>query len=296
MKATIRLKFNLGIVFLFIIISLLSFFSAYYLTRMSNKVGAILKENHYSVVFARDMSENLTIINQEVTNSYLSGKSPDSKLIDKETGLFEKSLALEKNNITETGEDKLAAGIESDYRQYCDTLSKFIKSPKELSTGIYLQKKFGDLYQQLVTLSKMNEKAIEVKTSDAKISANNALKQMTILATLCFIITLSFTYAFASYFNARFFQLYHGIKEIVASNYGQRLHFDGSDEFHEISVLFNKMAENLSEINNEPEPYVAKETVKADWSTDIQEMKEVIGRLKNIEKQALELISKLEKK
>ena len=70
---------------------------------------------------------------------------------------------------------------------------------------------------------------------------------MTILGTLCFLIALSFTYSFASYFNERFFQLHNGIKEIVSSNYGQRLHFDGKDEFYEIALVFNEMAEKLNE-------------------------------------------------
>ena len=110
---------------------------------------------------------------------------------------------------------------------------------------IYLQNKSGDLNQQLLLLSQMNGKAIEVKTDDAKASSKSALTQMTILATLCFLIGMSFTFSFASYFNQRFFQLYNGIKEIVSSNFNQRLFFDGKDEFYEISLVLNEMADKL---------------------------------------------------
>ena len=68
---------------------------------------------------------------------------------------------------------------------------------------------------------------------------------MTILASLCFLIGMSFTFSFASYFNQRFFQLYNGIKEIVSSNFDQRLYFEGNDEFYEISLVFNEMADKL---------------------------------------------------
>ena len=44
-----------------------------------------------------------------------------------------------------------------------------------------------------------------------------------------------------------FFRLYNGIKEIVSSNYSQRLNFDGNDELYEISLVFNEMAEKLNE-------------------------------------------------
>ena len=86
---------------------------------------------------------------------------------------------------------------------------------------------------------------MEVKTDDAKASSKSALTKMTVLATLCFLIGMSFTFSFASYFNQRFFQLYNGIKELVSSNFDQHLFFDGKDEFHEISLLLNEMAEKL---------------------------------------------------
>ena len=61
---------------------------------------------------------------------------------------------------------------------------------------------------------------------------------MTILGSLCFLIAFSFIYSFAAYFNERFSQLYNGIKEIVSNNFGQRLYFEGTDEFYEISLVF----------------------------------------------------------
>ena len=47
--------------------------------------------------------------------------------------------------------------------------------PKSVDKIIFLQKKFTDLNQQLMLLSQMNEKAIELKTNNAKVSAKNAL-------------------------------------------------------------------------------------------------------------------------
>ena len=72
MKSSIRTRFTIGMIFLFIIILILSVFSGYYLNKMSNKTGAILKENYISVVFAREMS--VTLLDQdrkELTNKDL---------------------------------------------------------------------------------------------------------------------------------------------------------------------------------------------------------------------------------
>src|SRR5450759_541610 len=106
MKHSIRTRFTLGMIFLFIIILVLSVFSGYYLNKLSNKTSAILKENYLSVVYAREMSEGLLNINQEITTGYLLNKNLDSQIIQKELSSFDKSLQLEKGNITEPGEDK----------------------------------------------------------------------------------------------------------------------------------------------------------------------------------------------
>jgi len=152
------------------------------------------------------------------------------------------------------------------------------------------------LSQQIVLLSEMNGRAIELKTDDAKLSSKNAVTGMTILGSFCFLIALSFTYSFASYFNERFFQLYNGIKEIVSSNYGQRLYFDGADEFTEISVVFNQMAEKLSTTHQEKYVNFLEDPDADDDVADMDELKDVLTRIKSLEKQAEEVISRIENK
>jgi hypothetical protein len=234
MKHSIRTRFTLGMIFLFIIISVLAVFSGFYLNKLSNKTSAILKENYLSVVYAREMSEGLMNINQEITSCFLQKRNPDSLIISKELKLIDMSLVSEKNNITEPGEDKLVSGIEKYYTEYRDSLRTFIKFPKSAASLLNLQNISGSLYHQLSILSQMNGKALEVKTDDAKASSQSALTKMTILASLCFLIGMSFSVSFASYFNRRFFQLYNGLKEVVSSNFNQHLFFDGNDEFYEI--------------------------------------------------------------
>lgn len=293
MKLSIRTKFTLGMVFIFLIILVLLGFSAFYLNKLSNKTGAILKENYLSVGYAREMTEGLSKINQEITMGFLEKRTLNKQLIGEQLAMVDKSLDLEKGNITEVGEDKLAKDIETGFVEYRDSVARAINVIVSPGQVLYFQRKIEILAQQLVLLSKMNEKAIEAKTEAAKISSKNALTGMTILGSFCFLIALSFTYSFASYFNERFFQLYNGIKEIVSSNYGQRLYFDGVDEFSEISVLFNQMAEKLSGEQvreEEPEFDFSKETVSEE--KDFDELKDLLVRMKSIEKQAEDFLNR----
>lgn len=265
------------------------------MNKLSGKTDAILKENYLSVVYARDMSERLRTINQEITNSFLAKKKADTSLINRELLSFNNSLTSEKHNFTEPGEDNLVAGIDANFSSYKDSLLKIIQPGKPVPLFLNLQHRSEDINQQLFLLSKMNGRAIEVKTDDAKAYSKRALTQMTILATLCFLIGMSFTFSFASYFNQRFFQLYYGIKEIVSSNYDQRLFFDGKDEFHEISLLLNEMAAKLKE-NKKKMSVTLPDDAKDLTVKDVDDLKQMLFRIKTIEEQAASLISKFEKK
>jgi methyl-accepting chemotaxis protein len=283
-------------IFLFIIILVLSVFSGYYINKLSNKTSAILKENYVSVVYAREMSEGIMNINQELTTCFLTKRNPDSLKISKYLRSIDQFLVSEKNNITEPGEDKLVSDFENGYIEYQDSVVRLLESHKTFSGLLFLQTKAGDLYQQLLLLSQMNGKALEVKTDDAKATSKSALTRMTVLATLCFLIGMSFTFSFASYFNQRFFQLYYGIKELVSSNYDQKLFFDGKDEFHEISLLLNEMAEKLKINKQKMSLTLLDDASKVLTVKDADELKKMLFRIKSVEEQAAALLTKLEQK
>lgn len=291
MKLSIRTKFTFAMIFLFLIILILTVTSGVYLNRMSKKTSAILKENYLSVVYAREMSEGIMEINQEITSGFLSNRNPDSLKIIKGMGIIDQSLKLEKNNITSPGEDRLVSEIETGYNEYRIAALKSRNSVQTTENILYLQNISGDLYRQLVLLSQMNGKNIEVKTDDAKVYARKALAHMSILGTLCFLIAMVFSYNYVTYFNERFYQLHNGIKELVSSNYGQRLYFEGEDEFSEIALVFNKMAEKLNEKMQNAPLTIKKSSEKEIIQHDVQELKDILARMKIIEDQVTGLIS-----
>jgi methyl-accepting chemotaxis protein len=263
---------------------------------LSDKTEAIFSDNHLSVIYARDMAQGLSGINQEIVNCFLTNSLPDRNNIDKTLNVVNKSIQLEKNNITEAGEDKLAKTIESEFMKYRDLITVFMKNPKSGDIVINLQKEYTNLNKQILLLSQMNEKAIEFKTNDAKVAAKNAKLQMEIFGTLCFLITFSFTFSFTSYFNERFTELYNGIKEIVSSNYDHRLYFERKDEFYDISLVFNEMAEKLVQNKQNITPKLNEVSEYDTRFNQVQELKLMLERMKMLEEQAEGLISNLGKK
>jgi len=296
MKLSIRTKFTLGMIFLFIIILVLSVFSGFYMNKLSKKTSAILKENFLSVVYAREMSEHIAYINNEIFDSFLNNKTPDSLKIYTELGYFDKSLQDEKKNLTEPGEDKLVSVIEVDFKDYSKSVKNSLGLPHSSEKILSVQNISAELLEQLVLLSEMNGKALEIKADDAKESSKSALTRMTILATLCFLIGMSFTFSFASYFNQRFFILYSGIKEIISGDFNKRLLLDGKDEFYELSLIFNDMIDKLSDKKRNISLTLTEDLAKGVNEKEMEDLKLMLFRLKSLEEQAAALIMKLEKK
>jgi methyl-accepting chemotaxis protein len=296
MRRSIRKKFIYGIFFFLFIIVALFGLSAYHLTKLSDKTEAIFSDNHLSVIYARDMAQGLSGINQEIVNCFLTNSLPDRNNIDKILNAVNKSIQLEKTNITEPGEDILAKTIESEFNKYRNLVGVFMKTPRSGDIVINLQKEYTNLNKQILLLSQLNEKAIEFKTNDAKVAAKNAKLQMEIFGTLSFLITFSFTFSFTSYFNERFTELYNGIKEIVSSNYDHRLYFERKDEFYDISLVFNEMAEKLVQNKQNSLPKIKAVSEYDTRINQVQELKLMVERMKMLEEQAEGLISNLENK
>jgi nitrogen fixation/metabolism regulation signal transduction histidine kinase len=297
MRHSVRRRITFGMIFLFLIILVLSVFSGYYLNKLSGKTSAILKENYLSVVYARDMSESIMNIDREITTSFFKKITPDTVRILDALNHFGKSLFDEKNNITEPGEDRLVADIETAYMVYKDSLLHIMKSPGSSASMVFLQNNSAVLDQELLQLSQMNGRAIELKTDDAKVSAKSALTKMTILASICFLIGMSYTFSFGAYFNRRIYQLHNGIKQIAESNFDQHMFFEGQpDEFYEISVVFNEMVDKLKENERKLSLTLPSRSEKNLTNKDLEELKEMILRIKTMEIETVALLSKFEKK
>lgn len=288
---SVRTKFTLGVVFFFVIIMMLFIFPAIQLTKLSKKTNAILTENQVSVVCAREMSEAISEINHELTTSFIGNKIPDKQAIDKAINQFANALEIEKNNITEVGEEKLVSDIDMDFIKFKNSVVENRESADLITSIQKMQLIYIGLNKKLMLLSGMNEMAIEIKTNLAKESAKKALTQMAILGTFCFLIALTFTYNFATYFNERFTQLHSGIKEIVSSNYGQRLHFEGKDEFSDIALVFNEMAESLN-AGNLPVKSLISVSVDNLKESELDELKTALVKIQALEEEVITLISK----
>jgi len=134
----IRRQIIIGLIFLFGVAVIVTGMATYYTGKQAKEEEAILKDNFNSIVYTKDMLKTLSNTN-------------DANVID--FTLFEKSLKLQQNNITEKGEKELTDDLTSEFNN--------LKSDRH--SVIIIASIRGDLYK----IMELNMKAMEEKSGVA---------------------------------------------------------------------------------------------------------------------------------
>ncbi len=217
MRTKIKTKLILGLVFLFIVIICFGILGIFYVNRLSNDAGMILKDNHISVEYCNHMMKALD-------------KLPEDKT---QFSQFEKTLQLQEKNITEPGEFEAT----SEVRLLFDKLKNKPDSFKE----------FKEIRKAIFKVEDANQAAIIHKNAIAAKTATQANLWFTIIVTCLTLIAFTFILNFPSIISKPISVLTDGIKEIAKKNYSKRIHLDRNDEFGVLAETFNTMAEKLDE-------------------------------------------------
>jgi two-component system, NtrC family, sensor histidine kinase KinB len=246
MKTSIRNnRFGAGLLLYLAIILILTLTSSYYIHDLSNKTNAIHSENHTSVTYSRKMCNALTSIHNNYLLSGILGIKMDHAALLVQADTFLNNLSKEQRNITETGEADLVNKIAVEFNGYKNTLAD--DNVNDANVCQSLQQQYLQLNNNLMQLSVLNEHAIETKTANARKAAGSATFNMSIIGAVCLLLAFVFSFVFTSYFNDRFYQFYKGVISMtIESNY-QRLYFEGSDEFNQMSVIINGMADKIED-------------------------------------------------
>jgi two-component system, NtrC family, sensor histidine kinase KinB len=150
-----------GLIFLFGVAVIVTGMATYYTGKQAKESEAILKDNYNSVVYTKDMLKDLSYTN-------------DANVIDFD--LFEKSLKLQQNNITEKGE-----------KEFTDALtSEFNKLKTEPHSTIFVASMRDYLYK----IMEVNLKAIEEKSGVAINTAQTFFTYFIVTGVLFLILFL----------------------------------------------------------------------------------------------------------
>ncbi|QQS36809.1 MAG: HAMP domain-containing protein [Ignavibacteriales bacterium] len=245
---TLKNKINIGVIFLFCVVLLVSILSIVFINQLAQKTKGTIVDNYASVDYMLDMLTNLSDMHTLQVESLVGKKDASKNEIKVYTDFknaFEMNLQDETNNITEKGEGDLVDELHSmynDYLKYYDTLTLNNESGIELEV---LYEKYLTLRSKILGLYKLNMNAIVNKTGELQKTADEVILYMSIVVTLSILITLSFIYNFPSKIIEPIKTLTDRIKAISERNYDQKLELNSNDELGELAAAFNIMAERL---------------------------------------------------
>jgi two-component system, NtrC family, sensor histidine kinase KinB len=222
MAIKLKTKVALGGIFLFALLILVGAVSFYYLNRLSNDSKGIVKDNYETLNYSMDMLKELDA---------LAGK--DSAIAFKN---FEKNLRMQESNITEPGEKEFTVSLRQNFES--------LKSQKQFDLLPSM------IRNNITQIMQVNLHAIDKKNQAAQASAHSAKTIITVILTICFLLSITFLFNFPSLVASPIASLTEGIKAIANKNYRQRIHLNRKDEFGELANAFNTMAERLDEYEN----------------------------------------------
>ena len=209
MAIKLKTKIALGGIFLFALLILVGAVSFFYLNRLSEESKAIIKANYETLNYSREMLNEL--------DSLQKNKNDLER--------FEKSLQLQENNITESGEKEITASLRKNFNEL-----------KEMGSRDSLQLK---IRRDISQIMQINLQAIDKKNQAAQKSAENAKTIITIILTICLLIGFTFIFNFPVLVAGPLSKLTEAIKAIANKNYGERIHMNRKDEFGDLANAFN---------------------------------------------------------
>lgn len=250
MNLKIRTKVLLGILFLFVEFALIGGLSIYYISSIKYSSQLMIKNNYWSVHYSENMIQAIDEAQSGVSSRFLNkqqyAQEKNSTLVSFDK--FEENLNLEEKNITEFGEKELVQSIRDKYTKYKSLVSNpqlgNIGDKADYYSANILPLE-NELKAKIFTVSTLNMQSIVQKNESLNEMIRRIYKNLSIVLTVCFLITFSFMINFPSYIAGPIKKITENIKEIANSNFKSRIHISSKDEFKELAEAINSMSEKL---------------------------------------------------
>lgn len=213
----IKYKVRLGVFALFGFLVVLGGIGLYYINQLDAETRNILTNNYESLQYSSRI--------MQASDSLLTSKNAIATIT--------KNLKAQEGNITEPGEQELTFALRGE-------IEKLKQNPADSQALLNLR-------QFAVGIQQLNMKAIKQKSEIATKAAAEAINYLVIIATIIGVLAFIIIVNFPGYVADPIVQLTSSIKAIANKDYEERLHFSRKDEFEELAVAFNQMAEKLDE-------------------------------------------------
>lgn len=239
------------LVLVIVMIGLLSSFNVY---RLSGEIDGLMTNNYKSIDVSTKMTESIETQDKAILQ-YIAFQNENSiDLIYNSNEEFYKYLNVEKNNITEVGEDNVTNKISDNYLLFVKSFSKLQDYGRSHSSSENI--KFYDsqvsplvvkVKADLVTLTKLNEKAMFSGRNNAKSNALSALYLILSISSIAAIIGLAISLIYTNKSLKPIYLLTETIKSVKEGELNKQAPIINEDEIGMLAQEFNNMTSRLYE-------------------------------------------------
>jgi two-component system, NtrC family, sensor histidine kinase KinB len=257
---SLKTKLVLGLGFLFLIIFTLAGFCSYYVGRLGQESGNILKDNYYSIVYSKNMLSGLDDMKASITSTiHRAGRMGTMsdyyvRLFESGRKVFETSLKAENNNITEIHEKEYVEMLNQDYDSFLKT-SLQIKN-RWVERSVYFNEFLPiceKLKQSINNIYDINVQAVVRKSDLAKHDSARFINFMAIIGSLCILLAVGYFWYFPVYISTTLSYLSERMRNLL-KNIGVAVDLKTNDEayiiLHAIGLLENKLSVKIEDARN----------------------------------------------
>lgn len=268
-----KLLFSYGLFILAILVVCL--WAVYHFARLGPAVDTILVNNYKSIVAAENMKEALGRQDAAILFWIAGQRDKASQQFTANRQKFWRAFETAAGNITEPGEQELAAEIRSSYVPYQQELERLLDSneraaPSSLSHHYFerLQPAFLRLSGRLDDLLHLNQRAM-IRASDHALAQSwRAEISTVILASAALGLAFMFSWRFTNYVVNPISAFTEKARRIGEGEFDQRIEIESEDEIGVLATEFNRMAARLRDLRQSDAWRLLLEQKKSDAVID----------------------------
>lgn len=256
-------KLSMGFVGLLVIMLTIGAESIFLLSRLSDSIDVILRENYRSVVACQQMKEALERIDSGVLFLLLGYETKGIDQIRSNESDYEKALGVELDNITLPSEGEKAKALQELFARYKAEVKTITEPglPGDVRSSNYFEKLLP-LFEQIMTTAddilQMNQQNMTDANDVARRRAASARRQMYMLLTVGIGTAAGFIFFTRRWILLPIGRLMSSVNDIRAGNLDLVVKIDSQDEIGQLSEAFNSMTESLRESRRSREAKLAQ--------------------------------------
>jgi len=250
---TLKVKIATIYVFLVLVIVMIGLLSSFNVYKLSGEIDGLMTNNYNSIDASTRMTEVIETQDKAIFQ-YIAFQNKNSiDTIYNGNEEFYKWLNVQKNNITEVGEANVTNKVSDNYLLFVKSFSKLQEYQSHSSSenlkfyNSQISLLVVKVKDDLVTLTKLNEKAMFNGKNNAKSNALSSLWLILSISSIAAIIGLITSFIYTNKFLKPIYLLTETIKSVKEGEINKQAPVINEDEIGMLAQEFNNMTKRLYE-------------------------------------------------